>query len=107
MLKEINALAKKFNSSSYQIGIAQHFKYVNKWTPAIFYKTDGPIAMWDASDSPEEEAAYRNDIIDGIHIFLLEDKNNVHTDKYRKPSTGTKPTREIKKRVLTKSDYFN
>jgi hypothetical protein len=84
LLKNINNLAKEFNSKHVQLGIAAHYKKVNKWGPSLISESNKHIAVWDPSDSPETEEAYRNDVIDHIHVFVIEDKKEPVLKK-RKP----------------------
>jgi len=85
ILKNINSLAAQFEDEHVQLGAAIHYKGVNKWAPALFRKSTQHMMIWDPSDSPETAEAYRNDTIDTVHFFVLEDKEKVHKDKYRKP----------------------
>jgi len=82
LIKGINSFAKEFNSKDVQIGISTHYKNVNKWCPALISSSDQKIAVWDSSDSPETEEAYRNDSIDYIHVFAIENKNYNNKTKY-------------------------
>jgi len=84
LIKNINALAKGFNSKHVQMGISAHYKKVNKWGPSLISQTNNAIMVWDPSDSPDTEEAYRNDTIDFIHIFVIEDKEAQKLNK-RKP----------------------
>eukprot|EP01038_Epipyxis_sp_PR26KG_P015562 gene15562-21014_t len=83
----MNKLAKQFDSPHYQLGCAMHYKNINKWVPAIFRKTTQEMMLWDSTDSPETAEAYRNDSIDAIHVFVIEDKAELHPEhSQRKPN---------------------
>ena len=82
----LNALAKQFDSPDYQLGVAMHYKNVGKWTPAIFRKSNQNMVLWSADDSPDTVDAYRNDIIDHIRVYIIEDTKNIHPENSkRKP----------------------
>jgi len=82
---QINQLAKSFNSPKVQLGVALHYKNVNKWTPSLITPSNQNIPVWDSSDSPDTAEAYRNDTVDAIHVFVIEDNANVGVNKFRKP----------------------
>ena len=102
MLKNVNALAKNFNTDTVQIGTAIHFKKVNKWGPSLLKKTNQPMMLWDPTDSPDTEEAYKNDTIDAIHIYILEDKAKVHKEVYRKPKKEVDNTKVVNKNIFKK-----
>ena len=75
LLDGINDFANEFNDKNVQIGIAAHYKNIKKWSPALISSSNQKISLWDCSDSPETAEAYRNDSIDYIHVFVIENKN--------------------------------
>ena len=85
VLKNLNKLAETFDDDDVQLGCAIHYKKIGKWAPALFRKSNHSQAVWDWSDSPETAQAYRDDSIDAIHMYILENK----TDKknpFHRPS---------------------
>ena len=93
--KDLDTLAKSFNNKDISLGIACRYHNVAKWSPALFRASNTHMMLWDGSDSPETAEAYRNDTIDTIHVFVLENKNQVeHT--HQKPNLGTKKQVGIK-----------
>jgi hypothetical protein len=92
---EINELAKGFNSKDVFMGVACHYKKMNKWTPALISATNGKIKVWNPDEYPD--SGYENDKIDCIHVFVIENKNYVTMHNMLKP----------KNKVMSKkSDYF-
>lgn len=84
IIKEINIFARQFNDKNVQIGISMHYKKINKWAPALISPSDKNIVVWDSSDSPEMEEAYKNDTIDYVHVYVIENKNMKNSDVFFK-----------------------
>ncbi len=74
IIKQINVFAKQFNSPNVKIGIATHYKNVNKWGPAMMDYSNENIQVWNPIDSPDTADAYLKDTIDNVHIFIIEEK---------------------------------
>jgi len=70
-----NELAKQFNSPRYQLGIAIHFKTLNKWVPAIMRQSNKPMMLWEESDDTPLNLLENDYLIDKIRIYIVEDKN--------------------------------
>jgi hypothetical protein len=92
----INALAKSFNSKDVYMGVACHYKKINRWVPALISQTSGKIKVWNPDEYPD--SGYYYDKIDCIQVFIIESKGYADVHKMLKP----------KKSVIgmRKSDFF-
>ena len=76
-----------------KIGIAMHYKNVNRWVPAVLSDVKGPVTVWSPYDSNDTAEAYVNDSIDGYQIYVIMKDGNYKDINFLKPTNGiTKET---------------
>lgn len=80
ILHNMNVLAQQFNSNKIHLGCAIHYKKLNRWCSAIMKPTDTGMEIWTPEDSPGIEDIYKGDVIDSIHIMIV-NYNSVNTKK--------------------------
>jgi hypothetical protein len=71
IIHNMNVLAQQFNSSKVHLGCAIHYKKLNRWCAAIMKPTNTGMEIWTPEDSPGIEDIYKGDVIDGIHIMIM------------------------------------
>lgn len=81
ILHSMNLLAQKYNSNQIHLGCAIHYKYIDKWAPAIMKPTNSQMEIWSPVDSPGVANAYDGDIIDSVHFIVMNYNANNHTTK--------------------------
>jgi hypothetical protein len=71
ILHNMNLLAQQFNSSKVHLVCAIHYKKINRWCPAVMRPTNTGMALWSPFDSEGIADEDVGDVIDGIHLMIM------------------------------------
>jgi len=83
------------------VGCAMHYKNINKWVPALMTKVGAPVLIFDPNDSPDSVDAYKNDSIDSVMFYVINNADGKYNHiTHKKPGTKQFVKQKIDKSIF-------